>query len=90
MATMRVALSKRERLVWVVLNDVDEAKRLAASRRLREQRWDHELRPDVGYSPSMRQRCEALADAAMLEHAAKHPGGRYLLPEEAVEAVMGT
>jgi hypothetical protein len=59
------------------------------SRRLREQRWEHELRPDAHYSPDMSTKLAALLDAALMEGAAARPGPRaYALPEEAVEHVL--
>lgn len=74
----------------VSLYDVEERKRLLTSRALREQRWKDELRPDTGYSPTMRQRLDALWDAVCLERAATAPSSRgYLLPADAVEKVLG-
>lgn len=64
--------------------------RLLASRKMREQRWNDELRPDIGYSPTMKQRCDALIEAVLVEHAALHPSDReYRIPEEAVREVLG-
>lgn len=89
MATVRVAPGTAGRLVRVSLADVPERVRLLASRRLREQRWEAELRPDVGYRPSRRQRERALDDAIELERAALYPKGEHLLPEDAVRRVIG-
>ena len=89
MATVRVAPGSGERLVRVLLLEVDERTRLLASRRLREKRWEQELRPDVGYSPTMRQRLAALNDAVELERAALWPKQIHRLPESAVRKVLG-
>lgn len=59
------------------------------SRRLREQRWERELRPDTGYSPDMTTRLSALLDAALLEGAACNPSRRgYRVPADVVEDVI--
>lgn len=90
MATIRVAPGKRERLVLVALGDVGLKARLLASRRLRERRWEHELRSDVGYSPDEKTKLSALLDAALLEGAAYEPSAnRYRVPESAVREVLG-
>lgn len=74
----------------VALDEVPDAKRAATARRLIDLRWKQELRPDVGYMPSMSQRLRALRDAVDLERAVIMPSGRaYLLPEVNVRAVLG-
>lgn len=90
MATVRVALGGGPgRLVKVRLGHVDQHQRELVSRRLREQRWNQELRPDFGYMPTMSQRLRALADAVALERAVIAPSTRdYLLPEDAVRKVL--
>jgi hypothetical protein len=89
MGIVRVAQADGGRLVRVGLTDVDERVRLLASRRMREQRWERELRPDYGYTPTMRQREEALWEAILLERAALAPSRRrYLIPEDAAAKVL--
>lgn len=89
MSTVRVAPGKRERLVLVTLAQVDERARLLASRRLREKRWKDELRPDTGYSATMDQRLDALAEALDLEHAALFPKDTHRVSAEAAAKVLG-
>lgn len=72
----------------VSLTDVDERVRLLASRRLREKRWNDELRPDIGYRPSAQQKQRALNDAIEAERAALFPKSEHLLPERAVDETL--
>lgn len=89
MTIVRVAPSKVGRLVRVYLESIPIHDRQMVARRLREKRWADELRPDVGYSPTMTQRLAALGEAVELERAATYPSDRgYLIPDEAVSAVM--
>lgn len=59
------------------------------SRRLREQRWERELRVDTGYRPDMATKLAALVDAALMEGAAVDPSRRgYYVPVDVVEDVI--
>lgn len=87
MATVRVASAKRSRLVRVTLEKVplqSRFGRLDTARRLREKRWKDELRPDVGYSPELSVRLDALEDAVETVRAAIYPKRTHLVGEEAV------
>lgn len=77
------------KLVRITLAAVDVRYRRQVSRRIREQRWDHELRPDTGYSPDMATRIRVLLDSALMEGAACSPSRRgYYVPVEVVEDVI--
>lgn len=72
------------KLIRVTLAQIDPRYRAQVSRRMREQQWEHELRPDTGYSPDMRTRVAALLDAVLIEKAAREPSMRgYYVPEDA-------
>lgn len=88
MGIVRVAPGQVGRLVRVRLDQVDFRHREMTARRLRDQRWNEELRPDVGYSPTMPQRLRALADAVELERAVIAPERVHLVPETAVDVVL--
>jgi len=59
------------------------------ARFLREQRWNHELRPDTGYMPTIEQRLRALSDAVELERAVMFPKQTHRVSEEAVIRELG-
>jgi hypothetical protein len=87
---IRVAPQLAGRLVKVRLSDVEQHRRAMSARRLRDKRWNEELRPDFGYSPTMSQRLRALTDAVELERAVIAPSERqYLVPEKNVQDVLG-
>jgi len=87
---VRVSSRGAGKLVRVRLAQIDLRYRLQVSRRVREQRWERELRPDTGYSPDMSVRVQALVDAALLEGAALRPSRRrhYILDTDETRYVL--
>lgn len=87
MGVVRVGTGGPGRLVRVTLEKVPlegREGRLDTARRLRDLRWERELRPDVGYVPDMEVRLAALGEAVALMRAALRPRREHLVPETAV------